>query len=127
MTLIDEDLTAPVIAAAIDVHRQLGPGLLESAYECCLAFELESRGIDVQRQVPLPLMYKGRPMDCGYRIDLWIPNRLLIEVKAVGALLPIHEAQAITYLKLTGIRIGLLINFNVIVLREGIKRLYCKS
>ena len=114
--------TRPIIGAAIEVHRNLGPGLLESAYEECLCHELHLRGLDCKRQVPLPLLYKGLKLDCGYKIDLIVQDEVLLELKAVERLLPIHEAQLLTYLKLTGKRVGLLINFNVPLLTQGIIR-----
>jgi GxxExxY protein len=116
-------LTQQVISAALEVHRELGPGLLESTYESCLAFELALQGMAFKRQQRLPVGYKGYRIDCGYRLDLVIEERLLIEVKAVQTILPIHEAQVLTYLKLTNIPTGLLINFNVPRLRDGIRRL----
>ena len=114
--------TSPIIGAAIEVHRNLGPGLLESAYEECLCHELHLRGLDCKRQVPLPLLYKGLKLDCGYKIDLIVQDEVVLELKAVERLLPIHEAQLVTYLKLTGKRVGLLINFNVPLLTQGIIR-----
>ena len=116
-------LTGQVIGAAIEVHRALGPGLLESAYEECLCWELNEVGLQVRRQVPLAVVYKTVRLDCGYRMDLVVENRLIVELKTVETLLPIHEAQLLTYLKLTAIRTGLLLNFNVSVLRDGIKRM----
>lgn len=104
------------------MHRNLGPGLLESAYEECLCHELHLRGLDCKRQVPLPLLYKGLKLDCGYKIDLIVQDEVVLELKAVERLLPIHEAQLVTYLKLTGKRVGLLINFNVPLLTQGIIR-----
>jgi GxxExxY protein len=118
-----DPLTEQVIGAAIDVHRELGPGLLESAYQICLCRELELRHIEHAYEVEIPVLYKGIKIDCGYRLDIVIPGRLIVETKAVEKLLPIPEAQLITYLKLTGIRLGLLLNFNVPVLKNGIKRL----
>ena len=115
-------LTAGIIACAIDVHRTLGPGLLESAYEECLAFELSLRGLSFDRQLGLPVSYKGHALNCGYRIDLLVANEVVVEIKAVDALLPIHEAQLLTYLKLGGWHLGLLINFNVPLLKNGIRR-----
>ena len=117
------DLTDQVIACAIEVHRFLGPGLLESAYERCLSFEVAQRGLLVETQKPLPLHYKGMRIDCGYRLDLLVCERLIVEVKAVRALEPIHEAQVLSYLKLSGHSIGLLINFNVRLLSLGVRRL----
>jgi len=116
-------LTGEVIGAAIEVHKTLGPGLLESAYEECLSRELDLRNISYERQKALPVDYKGVRLDCGYRLDLVVDARLILELKACDSLLPIHEAQLLTYLKLTGIKVGLIINFNVGVLKEGIKRI----
>ena len=121
----EEELNAisgRIIGAAMEVHRQLGPGLLESAYETCLAYEMELRGIDFRRQQPLPVGYKGVRLDCGYRLDFVVEGCVVVELKAVEKLDPIHEAQLLTYLRLTGHRLGLLINFNVPFLRAGIKR-----
>ena len=120
--LIHEDLTQNIIGAAMDVHRELGPGLLESSYEACLCHELSLRGIRFRRQVELPILYKGIRLDCGYRIDLIIEESVIVELKAIDKLAPIHEAQLLTYLRLTGRRIGLLINFNVPLLKNGIIR-----
>ena len=117
------DLTEAVIGACIEVHRHTGPGLLESAYEQCLCRELSLRGIPFVFQISLPINYKGMKLDCGYRIDLLIDGRLLVELKAVEKLLPIHEAQALTYLRLGGWETASLINFNVPVLKDGIRRL----
>ena len=116
-------LTGDVIGAAIEVHKILGPGLLESAYERCLCIEFDLRRIPFVSQKELPIKYKGSQVDCGYRLDLVVAEKLIVELKACEQLLPIHEAQLLTYLKITGIKHGLLINFNVSVLREGIKRL----
>ena len=121
--LYEELLTGQIIGAAIEVHKQLGPGLLESTYQACLCRELELRGISFECQKPLPLEYKGVRLECGYRIDLLVAGLVIVEIKSVEALAPIHEAQVLTYLKLTGIQIGLLINFNVVVLKDGIRRL----
>lgn len=117
------ELTGKVIGAAIEVHKALGPGLLESAYEECLSHELGLSRMRFERQKPLPVEYKGVKLDCGYRLDLVVENQLIVELKACESLLPIYEAQLLTYLKLTNIKVGLLINFNVPVLKEGIKRL----
>ena len=117
------DLTGQVIGAAIEVHKVLGPGLLESTYESCLCVELEKRNIPYERQKQLPIDYKGTIVDCGYRVDLLVAGRIVVELKASENLLPIHEAQLLTYLKLSEIKVGLLINFNVLVLKDGIKRL----
>ena len=116
-------VTGTVIGAAIEVHRALGPGLLESAYEECLCRELSLRKIPFERQRSLPVKYKGVSLDCGYRLDLLIADQVVVEVKAVEKLLPIHEAQILTYLRLGGWKAGLLLNFNVPVLKQGIRRL----
>ena len=118
-----DGLTEVIIGAAIDVHRELGPGLLESAYESCLAYELNDRGLYVERQKELPVLYRGIAVDCGYRLDLLVEELVILELKAVDQLPPIHEAQLLSYLKLTRLRVGLLINFNVRRLTNGIKRL----
>ena len=115
-------ITEIIIGAAIQVHRTLGPGLLESAYESCLAYELRKRGLAVEQQKAVPLVYEEVKLECGYRMDLWVERSIVVEVKSVEALAPIHEAQTLSYLRLSGSRLGLLINFNVIVLREGIRR-----
>jgi GxxExxY protein len=112
-----------VIGAAIEVHRSLGPGLLESAYEECLCYELHVAGLTYRRQVDLPVTYKSVRLDCGYRMDLVVEERLVIELKTVEKILPIHEAQLLTYLRLSGIRTGLLVNFNTPALRQGLKRM----
>jgi GxxExxY protein len=117
--LLYEDLTEKIIGAAIEVHRALGPGLLESAYEECFCHELSLRGVSFRRQVPLPVEYKGVKLDCGYRLDLIVQDSVVLELKCVEHTLPVHEAQLLTYLKLTGKRIGLIINFNVPVLMRG--------
>jgi len=114
--------TSPILGAAIEVHRHLGPGLLESAYEECLCHELRLRGLCFQRQVGLPVEYKGLKLDCGYKIDLLVQDEVILELKAVEKLLPIHQAQLLTYLKLAHKRVGLLINFNVPLLTQGIIR-----
>lgn len=115
-------LSGRVIGAAIEVHKVLGPGLLESAYEACLCRELESIGIGVERQSPLSVEYKGLLVECAYRLDLVVDKRLIVELKCVEVLLPIHMAQTMTYLRLTALQLGLLMNFNVPVLKTGIKR-----
>jgi GxxExxY protein len=117
--LLHEELTERVIGAAIEVHRALGPGLLESAYEECLCHELHLRGLAFQRQVPLPVNYKGINLDCGYRLDLLIEDLLILELKCVDHILPVHEAQLLTYLKMTHKRVGLIINFYVATLVRG--------
>jgi GxxExxY protein len=118
----EKALSGEVIGAAIEVHRALGPGLLESAYELALERELLLLGLDVRRQVPVPLQYKGANLGDGFRIDLVVNDALIVELKAVEQLLPLHEAQLLTYLRLTGKPLGLLINFNVKTLKEGIRR-----
>ncbi len=118
----DDPLTARVIAAAIEVHRHLGPGLLESCYEECLSDELTRAGLQFQRQVALPVSYKGRVLDAGYRLDVVIESQVILELKAIDRLLPIHEAQIITYLRLSGMRRALLINFCVPLLKDGLRR-----
>lgn len=115
-------LTQQIIGCAIEVHKQLGPGLLESSYEACLMHELKAHKIYAQNQVYLPINYKGESIDAGYRLDILIPNKLIIELKSVEKLAPIHTAQIITYLKLSNIKTGLLINFNVKKLTDGLKR-----
>lgn len=118
----DDPLTRQIIGCAIAVHRVLGPGLLESAYLECLCYELSRAGIQYRREVSLPVVYGEVRLDCGYRLDVVVEGKVVIELKAVDALHPIHEAQILTYLRLSGIRKGLLINFNVRVLKAGIKR-----
>ena len=117
------DITEKIIGAAIAVHRELGPGLLESAYEACLAYEIARQGFAVERQKELPVKYRNVKLDCGYRIDLLVERKVIIEIKAIDKLAPIHTAQLLSYLKLSGCRVGLLINFNVKVLKDGIRRL----
>ncbi|MGH9352433.1 MAG: GxxExxY protein [Terriglobia bacterium] len=118
-----DPLTHKIIAGAIEVHRHLGPGLLESAYEECLCWELKQAGLAVDRQVPLPVTYKQVRLELGYRLDLLVENQVIVELKTSERLLPIHEAQQLTYLRLTGVRKGLLLNFNSAVLKDGIKRM----
>ncbi|MEI6645148.1 MAG: GxxExxY protein [bacterium] len=117
-----DDLSKRVIGCAIEVHRELGPGLLESTYEQCLAYELSHAGIAFRLQPELPVWYKGLRLDCGYRIDVLVENLLILELKSVESILPVHAAQLLTYMKLADIKIGLLINFNVQLLKSGIKR-----
>ena len=117
------DVTREIIGAAIEVHRALGPGLLESAYEECLCRELRLREISFERQKELPVEYKGVRLDCGYRLDMVVEGCVIVELKACEKIQKIHQAQLLTYLKLAGIRHGLLINFNVPVLKDGIKRM----
>lgn len=118
-----EGIARSVVDGAMAVHRGLGPGLLESAYEICLGHELERRGHAVIRQMALPVVYEGIKLDGGYRIDLVIDGAVIVEVKAVEALTPLHQAQLLTYLRLSGLRLGFLINFNVVLLRHGIRRM----
>ena len=117
-----DQLTHEVIRASIEVHRKLGPGLLESAYQECLCRELILRGIPFERERPLPLEYKGIRLECGYRVNIVVGGIVAVEIKAVEALAPIHDAQLLTYLRIGGWRVGLLINFNVVVLKDGIHR-----
>ncbi len=120
---LENRITDQIIGAAIEVHKELRAGLLESTYEACLCHELELRGITYERQRELPVVYKGKFIDCAYRLDLVVERLVIVEVKSVEELLPIHEAQLLTYLRLTGLHLGLLLNFNVPLLRDGIKRL----
>lgn len=121
--ILEKARTEQIIGAAIEVHRHLGPGLLESAYEECLCHELFLRGLNFERQRPLPLEYKGINLDCGYRMDIVVEEKVILELKVVDTIAPIHEAQLLTYMRLSGIKIGLIINFNTPVLKDGIKRL----
>ena len=121
--LIYEELTGEIRGTAIEVHRELGPGLLESAYEKCLCRELSLRGLRFQRQVPLPVTYKGVKLDCGYRLDLVIEEKVVLELKSVKELEPIHKAQLLTYLRLSDKKVGLLMNFNTPLMKDGIVRL----
>ena len=120
--MTENELARIAVDAMVEVHRELGPGLLENSYEHCLAYELKSRGLDVERQVDLPVLYKGVHLDVGYRLDLWVEKKLIIEVKAVEELHPVHWAQVLTYLKLTKNKLGLLVNFNEKLVRDGIRR-----
>ncbi len=119
----EDKFSKEIIGATIEVHRNLGPGLLESAYEECLCRELVIRGLTFERQKPLPLSYKGIKLDCGYRLDIVVEGLVILELKAVDRIEPIHEAQLLTYLKLAKLKLGILINFNVPVLKNGIKRI----
>lgn len=119
---MDSELTGQIIKCALNVHTALGPGLLESAYQECLFYEMRKSGLLVEKDKPLPLIYEDVRLDCGYRIDLMVENKIVVEIKSVEALADIHLAQVLTYLKLTNNRLGLLINFNVVRLKEGIKR-----
>ncbi|MFW6119143.1 MAG: GxxExxY protein [Planctomycetota bacterium] len=116
-------LTEEIIGAGIAVHRALGPGMLESAYEACLAYELTDRGLEFEQQKPLALVYRGMKLDCGYRLDLVVEDQVIVELKALEKLQPIHQAQVLSYLKLSGLPVGLLMNFNVEQLTQGIPRL----
>jgi len=116
-------ITESIIGAAIDVHNELGPGLLESTYETCLAFELAQRGLKLEQQKSLPVIYRKINLNCSYRMDLVVEDVVIVEIKTVDRLAPIHQAQMLSYLKLSGFKVGLLINFNVRVLRDGIRRL----
>jgi GxxExxY protein len=118
--------TEAVIGAAIEVHRHLGPGLLESAYEECLCEELSLRKIPFHRQIPLPVTYKSKKLDIGYRVDMLVNDEVVVELKTVESILPIHEAQTLTYMRLGGWTVGLILNFNVTILKNGIKRLVYK-
>ena len=120
--MVDNELTHKVIGCAMKVHSTLGPGLLESAYEECLAYELSKSGIVFERQKPMPLVYDGVKLDCGYRMDILVEGKLVLELKAVNMLNDIHLAQILTYLKLSGCELGLLINFNVVKLKDGLRR-----
>ena len=116
------ELTEKIIGCAIEVHKILGPGLLESAYEECLAFELKNKGLHIERQKAVPVVYKDIKIDCGYRIDILVENLVVLELKTVDAFNPVHEAQILTYMKFAEKKIGLLINFNVTLLKNGLKR-----
>ena len=122
LAMTDNDITHEIIGAAIEVHKRLGPGLLESAYEECFAHELRLRNLRVDRQVGVPVVYKETKLECGYRIDLLVESKIVVELKSVEGLAPIHEAIILTYLRLSGHKIGLLINFNVAVLKDGVRR-----
>ena len=121
--MTENELSSKIIGASIEVHKQLGPGLLESTYEVCLAHELKMMGLEVKQQVPLPVVYKEIKLNTGYRIDMIVENKVIIEIKSVDNLAPIHTAQILTYLKLRDIKLGLLINFNNVKLIDGIKRI----
>lgn len=121
------DGTEQIIGAAIDVHRALGPGLLESTYQACLEYELVVRGVNFQKQVPLPVIYGGVQINCGYRLDLLVEGTVIVEVKSVERLAPIHKAQMITYLKLRRCQVGLILNFNVTSMRQGIRRITIRA
>ena len=116
-------LSSKIIVAAIQVHKALGPGLLESAYEECISHELSSQGLSIERQKPLAINYKGIKLDCGYRLDIVVENTIILELKSCEKIEPIHKAQLLTYLKLSGLNLGLILNYNVPVMRDGIVRL----
>jgi len=116
------DITDKIIGAAIEVHRQLGPGLLESTYEACLVYELCQRNMNYIQQKPLPVVYKGIKLDCGYRLDLLVEEKVIVEIKSAENILPIHKAQLLSYLKLSGCKLGLIINYNVEQLKKGVQR-----
>lgn len=116
-------ITDTIIGSAIEVHRTLGPGLMESAYEACLVFELAERGMNVEQQKPLPIVYRDVKLDCGYRLDILVEKSVIVEVKVVDHIAPIHKAQLLSYLRLSGCKVGLLINFNVKILKDGIHRM----
>ena len=120
---IENEISKKIIGAAIEVHKALGPGLLESAYEQCLAHELTLRQVQYRKQVALPLVYKGLPVDCSYRLDFLVEEKVVLEIKAIETILPVHQAQVLTYIKLGDWRLGLLINFHVPLLKHGIYRL----
>jgi GxxExxY protein len=120
--LLEQQITESIIGGAIEVHRELGPGLLESAYEECFCHELHLRNLSFQRQVELPVAYKGLKLDCGYRLDVVVENAVIVELKSIEQISPIHQAQLLTYLRLSGKKVGLLIDFNVAVLKNGIVR-----
>ncbi len=116
-------ITETIIGVAINVHRELGPGLLESAYETCMVYDLLQTGLKIEQQKPLPIIYRGVKLECGYRLDLMIENEVIVEIKSIEKLLPIHQAQSLSYLKLSNCNVGLLINFNVKILKNGIQRI----
>ncbi len=118
-----EQVATQIVDAAIAVHRELGPGLLESAYQGCLEYELRSRGLRVVREMSMPVVYRNVKIDCGYRIDLVVEDLIIIEIKSVDGLAPIHTAQLLTYLKLSGLKLGFLMNFNVQLMKDGLKRI----
>lgn len=121
-TTSENDITAKVIGAAIEVHRELGPGLLESTYEACLVHELIHSGVPIERQKRLPVHYRGVQIDCGYRLDLVVEQKVIVELKAVARVLPIHRAQILTYLRLSGLHVGLILNFHTLRMKDGVQR-----
>ena len=120
--ILEKELSYKIWGAALSVHKALGPGLLESTYEACLCYELAERGLAYQQQLALPVVYKGVHLECGYRIDILVENSVVLELKALEQLLPVHEAQLMTYMRLSGKRVGILINFNVELLKTGVRR-----
>jgi GxxExxY protein len=118
----DQELTYKIIAAAIEVHRRLGPGLLEAVYRFCLCYELENIGLKYKQEVTVPIIYRDKKLDCGFRLDLLVENKVVVELKSIEVVLPIHEAQVLTYLRLMNKQVGLLINFNEPVLTKGVRR-----
>jgi GxxExxY protein len=118
-----EQVAHEIIGAGLDVHRNLGPGLMESVYEICLTSEIQERGLRVERQKPLPVHYRGLRLDCSYRLDLLVEDLIIVEIKSVETILPLHKAQLLSYLRLSGYRLGLLINFDVPRLKDGIRRI----
>ena len=120
--MTDKQLTHEIIGAAIAVHRELGPGLLETVYEECLCHELSLQGLAFDRQKPIPVVYRGTKLDCGYRADIVVSGRVIVEIKAIANVAPIHEAMMLTYLRLSGCKIGLLVNFHSAVLKDGVRR-----
>ena len=124
--MTENEIATKIIGAAIEVHKQLGPGLLESTYESCLVYELRQMGLEVQQQLALPVLYKEVKLEAGYRIDVLVENKVIIEIKSVEALADIHTAQLLTYLKLKDLKLGLLINFNEVLLKNGLKRIVNK-
>jgi GxxExxY protein len=121
--MTENEISKIIIGCAIEVHKQLGPGLLESSYEACLIYELKQAGLEVRHQVALPVVYKEVKLDAGYRIDLLVENKVIVEIKSVDFLADIHTAQILTYLKLKDVKLGLLINFNTVLLKDGVKRI----
>ena len=121
--MTENEISSRIVCAAVEVHRALGPGLLETAYEECLCHELTLFGLYFERQSPLPVSYKGKLLDCSYRLDVVVEKKVILELKSVSRFEPIHDAQLLTYLKLTGLKLGLLLNFNVPLMREGIRRI----
>ncbi|MEA3448214.1 MAG: GxxExxY protein [Bacteroidota bacterium] len=124
--MIENELSTKIIGCAIEVHKQLGPGLLESAYQECLAYELKQNGLQVSKEIPMPIIYKEVKLNHGYRMDLLVNNTVVIEIKSVEAITDVHEAQLLTYLKLGNYKLGLILNFHVNVMRKGIKRMVNK-